>query len=209
MTIIATFNYHPHDIISHDSQRDNVYFMQMDVLDDIWTNVDGVNLKLPLTLNEADEHALVVDTKDVRLGTCSLDSDGHPHLIYRKDKQMRFSRWTNGAWHESTVVSELSMDQDYGDLLVETPSSIRVLIAQTINGTHGVGWWNSINGGLDWKFDSDLVPPSKTGEYLFSSFVRNFHPDAWAILSEVNNVQDDLYQKMYLVGNNGKVTRGD
>lgn len=144
--------------------------------------------------------------ESIRRGTCRVDSKGYPHLIFRQGGgQVRYYRWTGSEWQDPVVVTHESKSQD-GDLFVESPLKIRMLLTQTIAGRGEVGWWNTSDGGLTWNKEPSLISADNAG-FLVGSLVRNAHPDAQVVTSEMNARQDHLYRKLFLLGDKGAVQR--
>jgi hypothetical protein len=206
--IAMTFNYHPCASVGHKKSRYNVYYMQMSCADDSWRNVRGEAVTLPVTKELADRQTLVADTgaEGVHMGVCRMDGDGRPHLYARQGAgQVRYYRWTGEAWQGPTVVTEESKSQD-GDFEIESPLKIRMVLSQTVAGKGEASWWKTTNGGLHWEKDGCLRSAENTA-FLLSALVRNAHPDARVVVSELKNGQDNLYRKMFLIGDHGPVKR--
>jgi len=207
-TITVTYNHHPCAVLGHQKSRFNSYYMQMDCSDDSWQNVRGQHLDLPVTKASADANTLVWNSglEGVRLGTCRADADGHPHIFHRQGSgQAHYYRWTGDAWQTTVIVSPDAKSQD-GDFLIESPQAIQMLLSQRLAGKGELCWWKTTNGGLAWDKGPCLLS-IENAEIGISSLVRNAHPDARVVASEIIPNQKNLYRKLYLLGDRGAVRR--
>lgn len=202
-TITATFNYHPCAVIGHQKTRSNCYYMKMNCADGSWENVQGEPLALPVTKESADAHALV-EEGGMRLGICRADEDGNPHLFFRQGT-VRYRRWTGSEWQAQVIVAPDPKNQD-GDFLINSPKEIRMFLAERVGDKGEVGVWRTNNGGLQWEKESSLIS-SDSADFIVGVLVRNAHPDARVVVSEITPKQDSPGRKMYLFGDHGPVKR--
>ena len=206
-TITASYVYHPCANPGHTSARHNVYYMQLNCGNGSWENVAGEHLSVPVTKEYADAKSLVFNTGTDRCnhGTCRVDAEGHPHLIFRYAKgQVRYSRWTGSVWTGPTAIVPDGGSQD-GDLIVESPTQVRVILASSGSSRGEVGWWNTADGGQTWSKQPPLL--SRTGGgFGIGALVENFIPSGMFIVSEAVSSQH-LYKKMMLMGRDGPVKR--
>ncbi len=207
-TITASYIYHPCRIRGHTAERYNGYFMRMDCTDESWENVSGEALVLPVTKEVADRRTRVCDTGKMRSkrGTCRVDAKGHPHLYFRQGKgRIRYYRWLGDRWQEPVTVAPRARGHD-GDLLVESPHVIRMVLTRSLDGRGEVGWWKTTDGGLTWKMDRRLIS-APAAHFDIGALVRNAHPDARVVAAESKRRQGHLYRRMYLLGDSGPVPR--
>jgi len=209
-TITASYVYHPCRVTGHTKERYNGYYMQMNCRDESWSNASGDALAVPVTKEYADKNTLVCNTARERSnhGTCRVDDDGHPHLFFRQGPgQVRYYRWLGSAWQEPVAVIGELKSQD-GDMAVESPKVVRMLLTQGNSGGGEVCWWKTTDGGLTWGKESCLIT-SPNSSYVASTLVRNAHPDARMVVSEHNRAQNHLYRKLFLLGDSGLVGRSE
>jgi hypothetical protein len=207
-TIAVTFNYHPCQILGHDSIRLNAYYMKMNCADESWENVKGKPLAMPITKEYADEMTLACDTGDVgiRRVTLRLDAAGFPHLLHRRASELIRFYWNGKAWQESVVFTKDYKVTD-ADFKIESPEVIRMLVTARAGHRNEVSWWKTENGGQSWEKERTLMANSTNTDYLMGAFARNAHPDARVVVSEINPNQENLYRKVFLLGDKGPVQR--
>jgi hypothetical protein len=200
-SITASYVYHPCRVKGHTKERYNGYYMKMNCRDESWENAAGEPLALPVTKEYAGENTLVCDTYGTKVrsnhGTCRVDEEGNPHLFFRQQGQMQYSRWLGNHWQAPVTVPG-----DDGDMIVESPKVVRMLLSAQ----GGVYWWKTTDGGLTWAEESCLLSSPNAG-YVTTALVRNATPDAWMVVSEDNGDQNHLYRKLFLLGDNGPVGR--
>jgi len=210
--IIVTYNYHVCKEPIHDGERHNSYYMEMDTDNKEWSNVKGEKLTTPVTKELADKKTLVANTKDLWTvrGTVRADDEGNPHIIFYMGehlglrhggpKQVNYYRWTGEKWFtaESTDLPVAT-----GDILVSSPDEARLLLAGKKDGNSELTWWNTIDGGKNFKKGEVLYNGEKNG-MTTSAILRNAHPNARVIVSEKHKGD---FKKMYLIGDNGPIKR--
>jgi hypothetical protein len=211
-TITASYVYHLCDKSGrgkHTPARYNCYYMMMNTKDGSWQNIQGEALAIPVTKESADEETRILNTNKERAnrGTCRVDENGHPHLFFRHvDGHVRYIRWLGNDWQEPVVIIPGSKSQD-GDIVIDSPMDVRLLLRYKDAGVSTVGYWRTEDGGLTWKKDPPLIRSRKAGFNRISSLVRNAHPDARMLLSENNHGQKHQYHKMIMLGDNGPLKR--
>jgi len=213
--IIAAINYHVcrEDPSKHIGERHNGYYMVMDTKDHVWRNVKGEVLTAPVTKEQADDMALVVDTGDLWtvLGTVTLDDAGNPHVTFNVGegmglhhggpKQVTHYRWTGEAWYSG---GSTELPVGVGDIRAKSPNDVSLLLAHKEEGRGEVAWWNSVDGGQSFAKGEVLIQQEKTG-FAVTSLIRNAHPDARVIAIGKSGKTD--FRKAYLLGDNGPVKR--
>ena len=188
--------------------------MEFDTAENIWRNVEGESLPMPLDRANADAMALVARTGDLWSfnGSVTLDNAGFPHIgvTMGEDigqraggpKAMRHFRWTGDTWVTS---SQNPLPVSNGDLLATSSQMVRFLIRwQTQEGDGLVGWWVSDDGGQTFA-QSAVLLRRPNANFAISSFIRNAHPDARVIVAEIP--PDTTSRRMYLLGDGGPVGR--
>jgi hypothetical protein len=175
-TITVQYIYHPCLIENHNKQRVNVYYMKMNCRDGTWANAAGTALTLPVTKEAADRLTLVHNSGTTRVnhGVCRVDETGAPHMFFRhSDGLVRYTRWLGTAWQEPTAVSGPGTGSQDGDMLVESPKVVWVILkGNRAGGGTEVGWWKTTDGGLSWNRESTVIASATKG-YSISALVRN------------------------------------
>jgi hypothetical protein len=207
-TITASYIYHPCANPKHSAHRNNTYYMQLDTRSGQWSNVQGERLTLPVTKETADKHTLIEATGTVRTthGTCHVDAQGWPHVVFPASREVRYYRWDGKAWQNPVVVAASAGRVDDGDFIVDSPTHVRMILGLSTETGHEIGWWNTTDGGLTWVKGATLIS-SKDLSFTPSAMVRNAHPDAVMLLAAKDSVSKHLFRQMYLVGERGPLAR--
>ncbi len=207
-TITASYIYHPCANPKHNAHRNNTYFMQLDCRSGTWSNVRGEKLPLPVTKELADKFTLIEATGTVRTthGTCHVDSEGRPHVVFPAGGDVRYYRWDGKAWQKPVAVGDGSGRMHDGDFIVDSPTHVRMLLGQMTETGHEIAWWNTTDGGLTW-LKGAVFMMSKERSFTPSAIIRNAHPDAVILLSSRSASEPHLYRQMHLVGAHGAIVR--
>ncbi len=206
-TISAVYVYHPCATPGHTKDRRNAYYMRMNCTDDSWENAAGETLTIPVTKEYADRMTIMFDTGAERCnhGTCRVDQKGHPHAFFRFDAgQVRYSRWTGRAWTGPIAVVPGGRSED-GDMIVDSPTDVRMILASSDGNAGEVGWWKTTDGGQTWVKEPPILSRSGGG-FDIGALVENCIPEGMVVVSE-DASPDHLYRKMLLLGKDGPVTR--
>lgn len=201
----------------HVPKRYDIYYMVFDTKHNIWKNVEGESLKIPVTRALADEKALVARTGDnwTFQGVVDLDPNGNPHIgmTIGKEaeggrrslpKRMHYYRWDGSAWIHS-VNSGLPVGN--GDIQVTTNQESHVYMEeQSKDGFGEVCRWDSHDSGQSFMKSKTFLR-KKGANFAISSLIDNAHPDARLIVAERRSGTD--YRKMYLLGDKGPVLRSE
>jgi hypothetical protein len=219
----------------HSTERKNLYFAEFDTQKNVWTNVKGDSLSIPLTKEEADEKTLAVDTGDKWTfgGITKVDEKGRPHMnaYIGEDIGWQIGGPKNASYHawdgEKWVGRfDNGLPIGRGDFLVNR-ENVRFLLSGINPETDmtEVRWWESNNSGLEFmpgelllEFGDYKVEP---GEEVLtrpkslsnldspgsaaSAFIKNAHPDARMIIAE--KPEGSEWRRMYLVGDKGPIVR--
>ena len=208
-TIAAAYVYHPCSYPGHTKARLNLYYMKMNCADDSWENAAGEKLTVSVTKECADQKTRIVDSGTGRCnhGTCRVDQEGHPHLLFRYQAgQVRYTRWTGSEWTDPVaVISDGSNGGQDGDMIVESPTSIRMILMRNIDGRNEVGWWKTADGGKTWAKEPPILS-RPGGGFEIGALIENFTPQGMVVVSE-GRVPEHLYRKMYLLSKDGPVQR--
>lgn len=218
--IIMAYDYHlcwdadaGIDERGHTAHRYDVYYMVFDTKSGTWRNVEGEQLKMPITREHADEMTLAFRTGDLWTfnGTTHLDSEGHPHIginmgndigeITGGPKQTTHYRWDGEEWIGGTSVCGI---ESRGDFIVKSPEEVSFLLGYKKDGEGFVSWWNSTDGGASFTQGDELLRRKKAG-FSITTLIRNAHPDARVIVAEKKAGSE--FHRMYLLGDQGPVKR--
>ena len=241
--IVMGFDYHycwdrgapRNDRGGHSTERKNLYFAEFDTQENIWTNINGETLSIPITKETADQKTLAVDTGDKWTfgGITKVDVNGKPHInaYIGEDigwqiggpKQASYHAWDGEKW-----IGEFDngLPIGRGDFLVDG-KNIRFLLSGVDPETDmtKVRWWESQDSGMSFvpgklllEFGDYLGEPSKekvsrpkslsnldSPGSAASAFIRNAHPDARMIIAE--KPKNSEWRRMYLVGDKGPIGR--
>ena len=218
--IIVAYDYHlcwdvgaGIDGRGHTTERHDVYYMVFDTKTDIWRNVEGDELEMPIVREYADKKTLVARTGNLWTfnGSVRLDSKGFPHIATNigKDlgeitggpKQTSHYRWTGKKWIGGVSVAKMA---SRGDFMVKHSHEISYILAYGRGGYGVVSWWHSEDGGSIFTKGEELLRRRSAG-WAISSMINNAHPDARVLVAEKSNQTD--YRNMYILGDNGPVKR--
>lgn len=207
-TITASYVYHPCANPKHNAHRNNTYYMQLDARSGVWSNVQGERLSLPVTKESADKSTLIEATGTVRSthGTCHVDSAGRPHVVFPVGKEVRYYRWDGRAWQKPVTVGAGEGRVNDGDFIIDSPTSVRMLLERTTAQGNEIGWWKTSDGGLTWAPGATLMV-SKERSFNMSAILRNAHADALMLLAARNPADEHLYRQMLVIGEHGPLHR--
>lgn len=221
--IIVSYDYHvcrdrypgPH---GHQGERHNLYYMVFDTADNIWRNVEGDELTLPVNRAMSNDMTLVFESDEMWTfnQSSALDNRGYPHIgiVMGPDagerhggpKAMRHFRWNGSEWvggHDS------GMPVSRGDIDPSSQDNVRFLLAyrEQIDGraVGTIGWWESEDGGETFV-QGDVLLTIRGRSVTTSAFIRNAHPEARVIVAE-GAPSGSRMRNMYLVGDNGPLSR--
>lgn len=207
-TITASYVYHPCLNPKHNAHRQNTYYMQLDCRAGSWTNVQGTRLTLPVTKESADRFALIEATGTVKTthGTCHVDAEGRPHVVFPAGRDVRYYRWDGTAWQKPVAVAAGIGRVNDGDFIIDSPMTVRMILRLSEEGRNEIGWWKTSDGGLTWVKGATLLSSSELS-FTPTAIVRNAHPDAVMLLGSRDPAVAHLYRQMYLVGERGPLGR--
>ena len=119
---------------------------------------------------------------------------------------MRYRRWTGFEWQAQVIVAPEPKKNQDGAFLIKSPKEIRMFLAERVGDRGEVGVWKTSNGGLQWEKESSLISSDKS-DFIVGVLVRNAHPDAHVVVSEIAPKHDSPGRRMYLFGDHGPVRR--
>ncbi len=109
-------------------------------------------------------------------------------------------------WQKPVRVVHTSSSQD-GDMIVESPMKVKLLLRYKEAGKNVVGYWATTDGGLTWKKQKPIVSSPRVSYNPISAMIRNAHPDARLLVSSEPKGQQHQYRRILLLGDHGPVTR--
>lgn len=221
--IIISFDYHvcwdgksAPDHRGHTTQRHDAHFMTFDTKENTWRNVEGNDLTMPLTREEAEKNTLAYDTGEQWTfnGSTRLDSNGHPHIAINVGvdqglktggpKHTRHLRWNGDEWLGGESVNGKNTGTSRGDFLVDGPMDVNFILTDN-DGTDGVvANWKSVDGGKSFSKTAELLRLPNSS-FAITALIKNAHPDAQVIVGQKEKGVSD--RKIFLIGQNGPITR--
>jgi hypothetical protein len=127
-------------------------------------------------------------------------------LVFPAGKEVRYYRWDGKSWQKPVAVGAAGERMHDGDFIVDSPTKVRMLLAQTTPAGHEIAWWNTNDSGLTWQKGTTFIT-SQERSFTPSSLIRNAHPDALMLLASRSAAEPHLYRQMHLVGARGALTR--
>ncbi|WP_248722421.1 BNR-4 repeat-containing protein [Seonamhaeicola sp. ML3] len=213
--ILVSYNYHLCRNINnvHIGERHHCYYMVFDTVKNEWRNVKGNILKIPLTKEYADNMTLAVNTGDRwnHLGKVGLKHYGYPHISwYEGDdngsrhggpKQLTSYQWNGEKW----IGGNTNLPEEArGEMQIDKNNIVNYLLSSNDKTMGEIAWWKSDTSLRDFK-KTDLFYTKEGSKFLLSKFIRNAHKDASIIATQ--KIKGTNYSKVYLLGENGPVTR--
>ncbi len=206
--------------LGHVTQRHDLYYMALDTKTNTFRNVYNEALTAPITKEVADQKTLVARTgADWTFnGSALVDSQGLPHLSINigknlgrntgGPKQTKYYYWTGKKWQDGQAVHPQSVIENTdtrGDFTVDSNTSeVRFLLAYQDHGDGVVASFVSSNKGKSFTLEKELIRRNNA-TWATSARIKNAHPDAQIIVAEKQ--QDKFWRNIYLVGENGPITR--
>ena len=201
--------------LGHIPKRYNVYYMSFNTKTNIWRNVKGEHLSIPITREVADEKTLITKTPGnwTFQGVVDMDELGNPHIGMTigaevegarrsASKAMHHFKWNGTTWIHS---KNAGLPQGNGDLEVKSANEIDFYLEEEINDEIGeVALWKSNDGGNSFKKEKVFIQKPEVN-FGISTLIENAHPEARLIVAARKSGTD--YRKMYLLGDNGAIQR--
>ena len=173
--VLATFfNRHPNGVVD---RRTDLYYVQSKDLGKTWTNIEGLQLKLPIKLQSST--ARVVDYapqgKNVYLKDMNFDINGYPACLYIRSSghipgaqsapyEWCITRWDGDNWRTS-VVTTSDHNYDMGSLYISENEWKIVGPTEIGPQAWGVGGeiaiWRSEDQGKNWRKIKTLTQNSE------------------------------------------------
>ncbi|MFQ6097265.1 MAG: BNR-4 repeat-containing protein, partial [Armatimonadota bacterium] len=192
--VATALNYHPNKQGSN--YRTNLYYVETDDFGETWRNVQGEEIRLPVT--DVKNPALVHDYESeglrVYLKDITFDSAGRPIILVitspgfesgpkNDPRTWTIAHWTGTEWD---IAGTITSDNNYdtGSIYVERDDLWR-LIAPTLPGPQSynpggeVAMWTSADEGHTWRMAKQLTHDSIYNH----TYVRrpvNAHPGFYA-----------------------------
>lgn len=196
----------------HVGERYNAYFMTLDTKTNTWRNINGKVLKLPLTKEDSDILTLAVETpgKWTHLGNLSFDKDLFPRIYwyegedngtqYGGPKRLTDYYWNGSEWIGGSTNLPV---EARGEQNLQSPDSVRYLLASTKDSHSEIAWWVSDKQGKDFRKSKAVINGKE--KFMLSHFVVNGTEDAYIVATQ--KIAGTDYSKLYLIGNSGVIKR--
>jgi hypothetical protein len=200
----------------HTTERHDAHYMVFNTKTGVWSNVQGEELSMPLTREEAEQKTLALNTGDEWTfnGSVKLDAKGYPHIAtnFGKDfgaitggpKLTHHIRWDGSKWSEPSAVNGQNSGLTRGDFSVTSPQDIKFILADTDGSDGVVSKYSSADGGETFMKDKELLRRDKAS-FAITTLIKNAHPDAQVIVAERS--RKTPHRKIYLLGDNGPIQR--
>lgn len=206
--------------------RQNAYYMKR-LADGSWTDAAGAEVTLPLEHEIADETVRFFDSQARAVNEISVkeDASGAPCVLYLTGEgagpdafTWTFARYDDGEWSFSEIATT---DQhfDSGAILPGPQGSLEAVIVVGENGAAGgTGFsqrgrggrlerWTSSDNGNTWHFAERVSPDEPMTAFADPQFVKDGSGDARVTFMEWNNDDSAFFNRMYVWGDGGLVSR--
>jgi hypothetical protein len=204
----------------HITQRHDLYYMVLDTKSGQLRNVQNEPIPFPVTKKIADKQTLVARTgKDWTFnGSSHLDSNGFPHIALNigKDlgrntggpKQTYYFQWNGEKWSAAKpvdIVSNQKNTDTRGDFFIDKASGNVTFLLGYQDGKDGViGTFTNEGKQQSFVKKQELLRrPNAT--WSVTAKISHAHPDARIIVAE--KIKGQQWHNMYLLGDNGAITR--
>ncbi|WP_168796636.1 BNR-4 repeat-containing protein [Cognatitamlana onchidii] len=213
--ILVSYNYHLCRSINnvHIGERHHCYFMVFDTAKNEWRNIKEETLKIPLTKEYADKMTLAVNTGSRwnHIGSIGLSHDGFPIISWYEGadnktrhgapKQLVNYQWDGSKWIGGNTNLPV---EARGEMYIDEDNNLGYLLDSNNNTEGELAWWKSYKS-LN-QFDKTQALYSHEGsKFLMSNFTRNAHDDARILVTQ--KIKGTPYSRIYLLGENGPITR--
>lgn len=219
--LIISFDYHicwdrDAHARGHGPQRHDAYFMTFNTKTGVWKNVEGKELTIPLTKEDADKYALAWDSGELWTfnGSSDLDANGFPHLAINAGKDLgqkaggpkntRHIVWDGKKWNANGPVNGKTTGMSRGDFEILENGDIRYLLADQDKNDAVLAYWRSTDNGKTFVKERELLR-RPNASFAITTLIKDAHPDAKILVAEKAN--GNRNHKIYLVGENGAIKR--
>ena len=206
--------------------RQNAYYMKR-LSDGSWVDAAGAEVFVPLEHEVADERVRIFDslTRPVNEISVKEDASGAPCILYLTGEgagpdafTWTFARYSQGEWSFSQIAKT---DQyfDSGAILPGAGGSLEAVLVVGENGAVGgtglsqrgrggrLERWTSSDNGQTWRFAQRVSPDEPVTAFADPQFVKGGVGDARVTFMEWNNDDSAFFNRMYLWGDSGLVSR--
>lgn len=219
--LIISFDYHicwdrDAHARGHGPQRHNAYFMTFNTKTGEWKNVDGKELTIPLTKEDADQHTLAWDSGKLWTfnGASELDANGYPHIAINAGKDLgqkaggpkntNHVRWDGKQWLASSSINGKTTGMSRGDFEILDNGDIRYILADKDGNDAVLAYWRSTDNGATFSKEKELLR-RPNASFAITTLIKDAHPDAKILVAEKARGRAD--HRIYLVGENGPISR--
>lgn len=206
--------------------RQNAYYMHRRP-DGTWTDAAGTPVTLPIEHAAADATVRFYDSNALGVNEISVkeDASGAPCVLFLAENDdgphsftWTFARYAAGQWDVSPI-ADADHYFDSGAILPGPEGSLEaVLVVGKSGADGGVGQsmrgrggrlerWVSSDDGATWAFDQTVSPQEPGTTFADPQFVKDGSGDARLTFMEWSNDDSAFFNRMYLWGEGGLVSR--
>jgi len=205
--------------------RQNAYYMRR-LPDGSWTDAAGTPVALPLEHSVADSTVRFYDSNAAGVNEISVkeDASGAPCVLFLAEDDgpdsftWTFARYSAGQWDISPI-AKADHYFDSGAILPGAAGSLEAVIVVGQSGADGgVGQsmrgrggrlerWVSTDDGATWAFAETVSPVEPGTAFADPQFVKDGTGDARLTFMEWSNDDSAFFNRMYLWGDSGLVSR--
>lgn len=206
--------------------RQNAYYMRR-AADGGWTDAAGVGVALPLDHAVADAKVRFFDSQTRAVNEISVkeDAEGNPCVLFLIGAgagpdayTWTFARFAQGAWSFSSI-AKTDHHFDSGAIWPGVGGAIEAVVVVGENGAAGGVGQNqrgrggrlerfvSSDHGASWSFVERISPDEPLSAFADPQFVKDGSGAARLTFIEWNNDDSAFFNRMYLWGDDGLVSR--
>ncbi|MDO9107977.1 MAG: cell wall-binding repeat-containing protein [Coriobacteriia bacterium] len=206
--------------------RQNAYYMHR-LADGTWTDAARVEVALPLDHASADTQVRIFDSQARPVNEISVkeDASGAPCVLFLTGEgagpdayTWTFARFAEGAWSFSSI-AKTDHHFDSGAILPGAGAAIEAVVVVGENGAAGAVGQNqrgrggrlerfvSSDHGASWSFAERVSPDEPLSAFADPQFVKDGSGRARLTFMEWNNDDTAFFNRMYLWGDDGLVSR--
>jgi len=217
----ATWHYHSLELYpGHGPDRRNIYYIEIDTKDGKIHNVHGKELEIPVTLEEADSHALVFESNRT-FGVYAMPLDGKfningdPEVLVdvsdsKEIHHVMYIKYTEKqGWNVPTSIAPIAPIVNFTYMARFTNKDQQVSnVVREVSGRMLFFASNQTsNSGYPWMLDEDESKCFVGTDKLMFEHIRNPHKNAQFLMTAGTKRSNKYYAPVYLIGDDGIVSR--